>query len=170
MHIYYLGVDAWALGLIVVIEYLKSHFFDCNNLNYKERIRTSDLRPAGRGSTAMVVTRLLPSGRERRLIEAWSQNVQDYVGTFRVGPRGFSTQRSLKCLFVCLFVCLFIFPHNQKLCTIENKSLHISKQYPLHKQKLLVPPPLPGAWYTSKTQRLVYLPVCLSVYFSAQVH
>ena len=108
----------------------------------------------------MVVTRLVPSGPQRRLIEAWAQNVQDYVGTFRVGPRGSSTQPSLKCLFVCLFVSLFIFPHNQKSCTIEDKSLHISKQYPLHKQKLLVPLP-PGLVHNQNSK--VCLFVCLSV-------
>ena len=63
------------------------------------------------------------------------------VGTFRAGLRGLSTQSSLKCLFVCLFVCLFIFTHNQKSCTVGDKSLRqISKQHPLHEQKLLVSP------------------------------
>ena len=57
------------------------------------------------------------------------------IGTFRAGPRGLSTQSSLKCLFVGLFVCLFIFPHK---CIIGDKSLQISKQYPLLEQKLLV--------------------------------
>ena len=83
------------------------------------------------------------------------------LGTFRAEPRGLSTQSSLKCLFVCLFVCLFIFPHNQKSCTIGDKSLHTSKQYPLHEQKLLVPPRLV---YTINTQRFVcwsVLSVCL---------
>ena len=108
----------------------------------------------------MVVTRLVPSGPQRRLIEAWAQNVQDYVGTFRVGPRGLSTQPSLKCLFVCLFVCLFIFPHNQKWCTIGDKSLHISKQYPLHEQKLLVPPACVHN-QNSKVCLFVCLSVCL---------
>ena len=77
------------------------------------------------------------------------------LGTFRAGPRGLSTQSSLKCLFVCLFVCLFIFPHK---CTIGDKSLQISKQYPLHEQKLLVPP----ACVHNQNSK-VCLFVCLSV-------
>ena len=79
------------------------------------------------------------------------------LGTFRAGPRGLSTQSSLKCLFVCLFVCLFIFPHK---CTIGDKSLQISKQYPLHEQKLLVPPACVHN-QNSKVCLFVCLSVCL---------
>ena len=53
-----------------------------------------------------------------------------------------SPLRALSGDFVCL--SLFIFPHNQKSCTIGDKYLHISKQYPLYEQTLLIsPPPAP---------------------------
>ena len=81
------------------------------------------------------------------------------LSTFRAGPRGLSTQSSLKCLFVCLFVCLFIFPHK---CTIGDKSLQISKQYPLHEQKLLVPPDL--CTQSTLTGLFVCLFVCLFIF------